>query len=157
ENSSPEWGLTDFDPEEKNKGMGKIADVARSHFELMDSMVICVFLPGGIPLQPSDFATFLNLATGQDYTSESLQQIGQRIATLHRAFNNRCGITRKDDTLAKRQLSKLKDGGSKDFAPDLPAMLEEFYEVAGWDEEGRPTPETLRSLDLAFAINDLHG
>jgi len=152
----PEWGLKDFDPEEKTKGMGKIAEVALSHFEIYDSMVICAFLPAGIPLKPSDLAHFLNLATGADYTSGELHSVGKRIATLHRAYNNRCGITRKDDTLSKRQLMKLPDGGSKDFSPDLPAMLDEYYEVAGWDENGKPTVKTLKSLGLDFAIDDIH-
>jgi aldehyde:ferredoxin oxidoreductase len=35
-------------------------------------------------------------------------------------------------------------------------MLREYYEVRGWDPEtGRPKPETLRHLGLAFAADDL--
>ena len=157
EDSLPEWGLKEFDPEEKTKGMAKISDAARSLFELYNSMVVCAFFPGGIPLNPSDFANFLNLATGNDYTSEKLQKTAERIATLHRAYNNRCGITRKDDKLSKRQLMKLKDGGSKDYSPDLPTMLDEYYQIAGWDKQGKPTAERLKSLGLDFVINDIHG
>ena len=156
EDALPEWGLKEFDPDEKTKGMAKISDVTRSLFELYNSMVVCAFLTAGIPLKPSDYANFLNLATGSDYTSDELKKTGDRIATLHRAYNNRCGITREDDKLSKRQLMKLKDGGAKNFSPDLPAMLDEFYEVASWDKKGRPTVEKLKSLGLDFAIDDIH-
>ena len=52
---------------------------------------------------------------------------------------------------------KLKDGGSKDYSPDLPTMLDDYYQIAGWDKEGRPTAERLKSLGLDFVINDIHG
>jgi len=30
----------------------------------------------------------------------------------------------------------------------LEEMLPRYYELRGWDEEGRPTPETLKALGL---------
>ncbi len=152
----PEWGLTEFSPEEKVKGRGRIADVARAHFEIYNSMVICAFLTGAYPLPPSSLANYLNLATGAGYTSEGLHTIGRRIATLHRVYNNRCGTTRADDTLARRQLQAMKKGGAKGYSPDLEGMLEDYYDAAGWGEDGKPTPETMESLGLGFAIPDIH-
>jgi aldehyde:ferredoxin oxidoreductase len=32
--------------------------------------------------------------------------------------------------------------------PDLAAILEEYYEVRGWQADGRPSPERLRKLGL---------
>ncbi len=157
EDALPEWGLAAFDPEEKTKGKGRIADVARAHFEIFNSMVICAFLPGGYPMSPDDLADFLNLATGAGYTGEELHTIGRRISTLHRAYNNRCGITRADDTLSKRQLSAVDEGAVKGYAPDFDGILDDYYESAGWDEQGRPTRETLEALGLGFTVKDIHA
>ena len=156
ENALPEWGLTDFDPEAKTKGMGRISTIALYHFEIYNSMVICAFLTGGYVMKPSDLAHFLNLTTGANYTADDLKTIGKRIANLHRAFNNRCGITKDDDILSKRQLTKLKEGGAKGFSPDLPAMLDEYYREIGWNREGKPSPELLAELGLELALEDLY-
>jgi len=32
---------------------------------------------------------------------------------------------------------------------DLQPMLDEYYQIRGWDSQGRPTPEKLRELGLA--------
>jgi aldehyde:ferredoxin oxidoreductase len=157
ENALPEWGLKDFNPDEKTKGKGRIADVARAHFLIFDSMVICAFLPGGYPMTADDLALFLNLSTGAGYTGEELHTIGRRISTLHRAYNNRCGITRADDTLSKRQLSAVKEGAAKDYKPDFEGIMHDHYASAGWDENGRPTPETLEALGLGFVAKDIHA
>jgi aldehyde:ferredoxin oxidoreductase len=42
-----------------------------------------------------------------------------------------------------------KRGGNVDFdVPALLPMLSEYYDLRGWTEEGRPTPETIRRLGL---------
>ena len=108
-------------------------------------------------MTPTDMAMFLNASTGAGYTGAELQTIGKRILCLHRAYNNRCGITRADDKLSPRQLQKTKEGGNKDFSPDVDAILDEYYSESGWDSEGKPTAETLEALGLGFAVSDLHG
>jgi aldehyde:ferredoxin oxidoreductase len=83
-------------------------------------------------------------------------EVGERAWQLKRALNHRLGATRADDRLPKRLLEPLGEGGAAGFVPDLEVMLREYYEVRGWDPEtGRPKPETLRRLGLAFAADDL--
>ncbi len=155
--SLPEWGLREMDPDDKVKHRGKIAKVALDLAEVINSEVVCCFAPAYFIMTPDDHAMFLNAATGFGYTGDELHTIGDRIATLHRAYNNRCGIGRADDRLAPRHLLKTKEGGAKGFAPDVDAILDEFYAESGWDADGKPTPETLKRLGLEFAVADLHG
>ncbi len=34
-------------------------------------------------------------------------------------------------------------------------MLDEYYDLRGWDADGIPTEERLRELDLDFVVEDL--
>jgi aldehyde:ferredoxin oxidoreductase len=55
----------------------------------------------------------------------------------------------KEDSLPNRFLTEpLKEGPSRGRVVDLEMMLKEYYFVRGWDEEGRPKPETLKRLGL---------
>jgi aldehyde:ferredoxin oxidoreductase len=41
---------------------------------------------------------------------------------------------------------------------NLPAMLDKYYELRGWDKAtGKPTPEKLKELDLEEYIADIWG
>jgi aldehyde:ferredoxin oxidoreductase len=40
------------------------------------------------------------------------------------------------------------DGGSEGHLPDLGQMLNEYYQARGWNENGVPSPEKLRSLSI---------
>ena len=40
----------------------------------------------------------------------------------------------------------------KSIAPHLERLVDENYSLMGWDEGGRPTPETLKRLGLEGAL-----
>ena len=76
--------------------------------------------------------------------------VGERILNLERLFNNAAGLTRADDNLPPRITSEpLTEGASKGHVVDLPPMLDEYYQIRGWDNQGRPTADKLRQLGLA--------
>jgi aldehyde:ferredoxin oxidoreductase len=53
------------------------------------------------------------------------------------------------DTLPRRMLEEtLPDGPGRGHIVELDRMLPEFYRLRGWDENGLPTPDKLRSLGL---------
>ncbi|UCD73345.1 MAG: aldehyde ferredoxin oxidoreductase family protein, partial [Candidatus Bathyarchaeota archaeon] len=64
---------------------------------VVDSAVVCQFVTFGIGAP--ELVKLLKSCTGWDWTVESLQEMGDRIWTLERAFNAREGFGRKDDTL----------------------------------------------------------
>lgn len=111
------------------------------------SLVVCDFAP----LDVSDFVDMLNTATGFKYTAEEYLLAGERIWNLVRLFNVREGITREDDNLPKRIFEPIKGGATDGIK--LPEkmfndMLDEYYELRGWDSNGIPSDETLRRLGL---------
>jgi aldehyde:ferredoxin oxidoreductase len=67
-------------------------------------------------------------------------------------YSVREGITRKDDYLPKRLSEEpLVSGASKGKVitrEEQDIMLDEYYELRGWDENGIPTPETLKRTGL---------
>jgi len=93
---------------------------------------------------------WLNCLTGFDYTVEEMLTTGERIFNLKRLYNIKCGIGRADDNLPRHILEQPRpDGGAAGNLPPLAAMLQEYYQARGWDEEGRPSPETLQRLELS--------
>lgn len=112
-----------------------------------DAAGICIFTSfawGLADVQPQVAA-----ACGEEFTLENLSQIGERIWNMERDFNNRAGFTAKDDTLPKRLLEEpAKTGPAKGLVNKLPEMLPKYYEIRGWDPEGRLKPETRERLGL---------
>lgn len=108
------------------------------------------------------FSTF-DMSPGEDVTAmvseslghnvggpEEMLKIGDRIWNLERMFNNAAGLTRADDSLPPRITSEpLTEGPSKGHVVDLEPMLNEYYQLRGWDMQGRPTSDKLRELSLA--------
>ena len=107
-------------------------------------------------MQPSDFAELLNLATGSTYTAQDMLTIGDRINTLHRAYNYRCGIRRQDDTLPVRAMTPLTEGFTAGKVPYLEKQLEEYYQLRRWEADGKPSQDVLQKLKLDFVIKDLY-
>ncbi len=155
EDPFPEWGLTGIYPLHKSEGKGKLVKLSQDFTAVVNSMVSCYFIT--FILKPSDIAAVLTAATGTAYTAQNLLQAGERIMALHRAYNNRCGVTRKDDVLAPRQVEPTKEGGNAGKVPNMDVMIEDFYKESGWTPEGKPSRETLVSLGLEDVARDLHG
>lgn len=120
----------------------------QQHFmSMMDSLKVCKFaIFGGMTVVP--MTHFLNAVTGWTFTPEEWKTCGERIFNLKRLFNNREGVSRKDDTLPPRILTSPRQGGSGDYVPGIGVMLRDYYRSRGWDEWGIPTPETLARLGL---------
>jgi aldehyde:ferredoxin oxidoreductase len=113
------------------------------------SLVVCDF----VPLSVDDCVNLLNSATGFAMTSDDYLTAGERIWNLVRIFNLNAGITREDDRLPLRfHQEKLPSGAAKGQVipiEDFNKMLDEYYQVRGWDNEGIPTNDKLSSLDLS--------
>jgi aldehyde:ferredoxin oxidoreductase len=113
----------------------------------LDASGICLFVVFSIGAP--ELVAMLKTATGVDYDTAELMQVGERIWNLERLFNLRAGFGRKDDTLPKRLLREPLPGGpAQGQTVPLEQMLGEYYELRGWDEEGRPTVEKLAALSL---------
>ena len=119
-----------------------------------DCAPMCAFiLDMAVPdIACQNTADLVSAASGIPFTAEEIQQIGERVNNVARLFNGREGFSRKDDTFPKRLMTEpIKAGASAGqliSQADLDAMLDEYYEVRGWDKNGNPTAAKLRELGL---------
>lgn len=133
---------------EDPEGTAKYVKADQDYQAAKYALVLCDF----VPMTAEEAANFLSLATGFNYTAYSFLKTGERIWNLARVFNNREGIIRKDDIIAKRFLTEpLMEGAQKGaiITPDyFNQMLDYYYNERGWNNDGIPTTEKLDSLNL---------
>jgi len=104
---------------------------------VVDSSGICLFTTFAIGLP--EIAAMLRTATGLDLTDEEVMKAGERIWELERMFNLKAGLTKEDDTLPPRLLKEpVPAGPAKGKVVELDTMLEEYYRLRGWSEDGIP-------------------
>jgi len=113
-----------------------------------DSACLCVFPAYGMTLK--ELWQLVKAATGFDYPKVTdLERVGERISTLARLFNVREGFVRKDDTLPDRNLKQpMAAGPANGQVVELDPMLDEYYRLMGWDDQGVPFPDRLSTLGL---------
>src|SRR3990170_1621837 len=113
-----------------------------------NSACLCYFPSYGMKLK--ELWQLITAATGFDYpTAADLELLGERVSTLARLFNVREGFSRPQDTLPARNLSIPMTGGPADGqVVELTPMLDEYYRIMGWDENGIPSPKRLHQLNI---------
>lgn len=133
------------------KGKGKLVKTIQDVRGYIDFVGICTIPRRALGLTDEPNENILKYATGLDFTNQLLK-IGERVYNLERLILVREGITRKDDDLPPRiKTEPLPDGPAKGHRITqtmLDEMLNEYYDVRGWDRRGKPTPEKLEELDL---------
>ena len=131
----------------EHEGKPELVKAFQDATAVFDSAGICVFTSFAWGL--ADVAPQLQAAIGEQFTTEELEKIGERIWNMEREFNNAAGFTRADDSLPKRLLTEAaKTGPAKGKVNMLAEMLPKYYAVRGWDSEGRPTAQTRERLSL---------
>lgn len=117
----------------------------------LDSTGICLFTTFGLDVE--DLAAMYSSATGFECDVKEFLKIGERIWNLEKLFNLKAGFTRKDDTLPERLFKEpIKSGPSKGEIVDrseFEKMLDEYYELRGWDKDSVPTKSKLEELGIA--------
>ena len=120
-----------------------------------DSLGFCRFLTVfSSPHAPQyrQFSKLIALATGLHITPKALKTVGERIYSLERMILGREGLSRPDDTLPERYFDEpIREGPAKGAViarEDFDGMLDEYYRLHGWDENGIPEKHTLKRLGL---------
>ncbi|MEW5762925.1 MAG: aldehyde ferredoxin oxidoreductase family protein [Bacillota bacterium] len=104
---------------------------------LFNTQIICVFFRDLLPWDK--LAQVIRAVTGRDLTREELAGTANRIVTATRLFNIREGATRADDTLPRRFFEEPINDGRNIITPEeLRRMLDDYYRLRGWDENGVP-------------------
>jgi aldehyde:ferredoxin oxidoreductase len=129
---------------------------AQAIWNLYNSVGMCDFV--GMPigaLKVSQLGNFINAATGWDTTLWELVKVGERANTMARIFNIREGFSMKDDMLPTRMFEPLQNGHLEGVAIDRDEFNEAlrlYYQMAGWGDDGVPTPAKLAELGLTWAM-----
>ena len=131
----------------EHEGKPELVKAFQDATAAFDSSGLCVFTTFAWGL--ADLAPQMQAACDDGYTTEELEKIGERIWNMEREFNNAAGFTKADDSLPKRLLTEAATSGpTKGKVSELAKMLPKYYEVRGWDPEGRPTAKTKERLGL---------
>ena len=150
--------LTGTNPFENGKidrfsyhGQSEMIKKLEDFYSLIDSMVLCKFicLPTIGPILWDELAKLYSTVTGVDVRITDLILIAERINNLTRLFNVREGISRADDDLPKRfKEEPIKKGASEGQTvqkEEFKRMLDKYYELRGWDENGNPKKAYMRT------------
>lgn len=137
------------------EGKAKVTKAFQDLSAIIDSAGLCIFFAvrnlasKDLGVEPTGILEYINAATGIDYTLEELMQAGERIINLERLFLTQAGFSRKDDSLPDRITKEpMPEGPAKGMVCHLDEMLDEYYEVQNWTDDGIPTDERLESLGL---------
>jgi aldehyde:ferredoxin oxidoreductase len=122
-----------------------------------DIMGVCRFVSYHIDFD--DYGALITAATGMKTSGADILRVAERTFNLTRLFNIREGFTREDDHVPARVFDEpVPDGptrGAHIKRVDFETMLEEFYEISGWDKSGTPMEANLRELGLGDIIAGL--
>ena len=140
----------------------KVAYYGMLWWGLLDCLGVCKFTftphSAGV-LTPNHLVDIVNAATGWETSLWELMKASERVINLIKSFNAREGFTSKDDTLPERFFKELEFGSRKGWKIDRKEFQEAvklFYEMAGWDSEGKPTKAKLYELGLGWVVDELH-
>jgi aldehyde:ferredoxin oxidoreductase len=140
------------------------ATIYYQHLALLpDLFEICRFLfgmgQGTKSFSFDDLYELYRLATGIEADEEHMLKIAERIYTIERAFASRDGMRRDADHLkGKWGTDPIPSGpfAGERLDPDKwEVMLDDYYRLRGWNEQGVPTREKLRELGIEDVADSL--
>ena len=127
---------------------------------VVDSLGLCKVAALGIPavFDLEAEARLVSALLETEVAADALFAAGERILNLERLFNLRHwnGGGPLDTLPAKFLEETLPGGPAGNRTLQLQSMLADYYREMGWDDRGRPLPETLSRLDLAGWCKDEH-
>ncbi|MDZ7333070.1 MAG: aldehyde ferredoxin oxidoreductase family protein [candidate division KSB1 bacterium] len=94
------------------------------------------------------FCQYYESVTGIKMNPKKFLTIGHRIHLLERYMNTREGISRKDDTLPDRFLKQPRRNDPAQHIVPLDKMLDRYYQLRGYDENGIPIREILMKYGI---------
>lgn len=106
------------------------------------------------------YEEFFYLMTGKKIRWEQLRDISEKIWNLNRCFNLREieGFGRDFDYPPARFYEEpIPDGPNEGHyltKEELDVLLDDYYKLRGWDDNGHPTKETLEKLGLQEVIDN---
>ena len=136
------------------EGKAELVKFVQDNRAAMSALGVCYFVR---PLDINDYAKSLSAVVGNLWTKKELLKLGERIYNLERSYNIKSGMRRKDDWLPKRFYREpVPSGPTKGHKIDekeYSKMLKEYYDLRGWNSEGVPGVNKIKSLNLEFIFS----
>jgi aldehyde:ferredoxin oxidoreductase len=133
-----ELGITNvIDRFSKEKRIAELVKIVQDASEAYSACGGCIFGFKWIP-EITPWIECLNAITGRKYSVESWTKAGETIFNMKRAYNIKCGITKEDDMIGSRFLKPIEKGGTRKNIPPIKELLPIYYNIRGWNSEGRP-------------------
>ncbi|MDH3330106.1 MAG: aldehyde ferredoxin oxidoreductase C-terminal domain-containing protein, partial [Desulfobulbaceae bacterium] len=131
------------------EGLAEFVATMQDYQSVNDALIICRFAQVGKAVTANNLVNWVNMITGREMDMDEFMKIGERIFTLKRLYNNRLGISRKDDTLPPRFLTlNRRHPELTTQLPPIGQLLADYYEYRSWSEEGFPRSGKLSELGL---------
>jgi aldehyde:ferredoxin oxidoreductase len=141
---------------------GKAITVAFSDdmFAVVDSAGICKFVTHGFNspnlVKFEHVRDLVHLTAGLKLSGAEMRDVGRNVIDIERYFNTRrCGVTRADDTLPKRYFDDpMPLGMAKGHhirREGFELMLDDYYRLRGWSQDGMLPPEREAALEAMLA------
>jgi aldehyde:ferredoxin oxidoreductase len=151
--------LLGFDKTLEPRSLGsekvRFAYETQKMYSFLDSGNLCqfVFGPAWTLYGPQETVDTVKAVTGwDDFSVDEMQAVGERRLAMMRVFNQREGLSRKDDKLPKKFHKALVGSGPTAGVAineaDLESAKDAYYGFAGYDADGRVSAERLKSLGL---------
>lgn len=107
---------------------------------------------------PGDMAKMFEAGTGIKMSEEDIFEAARRVINLERSFNMREGVRRESDTLPWRVMNEPIESVSGKMemnSPDeLNMMLDQYYKIREWDNNGLPHRETIKKYGLDTIVSE---
>lgn len=125
---------------------------------IMDMLEYCRFVKFAPKIANSEnFCSLYSYATGIEADENYMTTAAERVYNVERIFGIRMGMGRKDDVLVGKWATEpVPSGPHKGEMIDpekWEIMLDDYYQVRGWDKNGIPTPNKLKELGLDDIIS----
>ena len=129
------------------EGKGKLVYDLGVHNAVKFSLCICDFWG---TIGKDTMAELMTLVTGEEWTEKEMDEVAVRVINIARAFNQREGFSRKDDTIPGKIVSEaVKSGpaaGQRIPREAFEDMLDQYYSILGWDKDGMVPASILETL-----------
>ncbi len=152
-------GLLDpVEPLKTDAAKARFFSIGQKVWQINNCYGICNFC--SVPIHAMTFHQLVELIraiTGWDTSLFDILQVSERGTVMQRVFNNREGFGPKDDRVIRRWHEPLPDGPLKGQSIDRRAFREAidlYYELSGWDKDGKPTRAKLIELNLGWLLDD---
>ena len=156
-----ELGLVDPQPARVlNAEKVRFAYYTQLAYSLVDTVALCSFVwgPSWQLFSLEQLVALMRAVTGWNTNLFELLKVGERRLNMMRAFNAREGVGREADTVPSK-LTKGLQGGASDgvivTVEEIEAGKDLYFDMLGWDDDGKPQRAKLEELALDWVADEL--